>query len=1036
MKYLIALVFTLISFTAVHAQFGWNDMGNYKVTTDTTGQISQMKITADGKYLYTLTTLTEQKQKNLYLQKWDIDSGTIVFSRYLDPKLYTKVYGINLNCDAATYSLCVTLLSNPNEYRLIVKDNETDSVLVSVIDKSNDAKGFVQIDYDSVLKSFYFAGNSMYTNINGPIYLSYSAGSIRKKIIMGDSLKVQDIVFPNTNKFTHKLGTKVLAVISNYFRQESNKISLNSNRINYIGFQSDKVVNLLEYQMYDNNPFPLHQIALSPNGLFIAATDDKTITIWYIDSTLHSDKLCLISQYSNSITFSGNKYLIANSPNDSTIKTINGGMRKICGSLKLPVAKLINQMIAIPQSTYIIAGCSDGRLRLINALVDTLEASYSFVTDKKSIYQHDSISFCAIIPSFDSSMIEWNFGDSKTSSSFNPRHTFDSPGLYDITMKVTDKNGEHITTEQKLIEVTATPDPITLDFEADIKYGAAPLTVHFTNKSTGTILNYKWNFDDGSISSAKDTLHTFNQQQSYSITLTVNNGIKDTSLTKLHYINADDYPSYLLKTKKTKNINGNESFQNNIRETNTAVFEDMLRNNTGSVILKLVNYQTRNGFSQGFNFNQCGATTGIYSIESNGNLGKVLGETYVALRQSSDNMCVYGNGTVGLLNNNIISFLVDDYFGNYGYLIDRDKNRRSVLSLFKTRYYTVRALPNTIDCYSFRKDRGLSTDSSFLCFYTDTTKLLAKDNVKGYALPAIETGSGRFLSVVSPLTLDSIASKKIQLRWYNSSGVFVDSLTITRPTSDFIYDITRIPNNKYMMCGNTTIFLKDSKGNTTTTQNGLILIMDENGTVEFARQLPQWKKLKRITKMDDNTYAVTGTPTVAYPGFVAVKSNGTIVGDFRADINRANSNAYSGYDVTACQTCVDVSFGENMNTVFFTRNDGYNAELYVSNNPFLKEINVSVEEETPQELPIANSIILSPNPTDGLTTMQYYSTIPQRITVTVSSVLGEILFKEEVEVTVGKNDIPVDVRGFGSGVAFVSVSDNSSVLHGQLQILR
>ena len=178
---------------------------------------------------------------------------------------------------------------------------------------------------------------------------------------------------------------------------------------------------------------------------------------------------------------------------------------------------------------------------------------------------------------------------------------------------------------------------------------------------------------------------------------------------------------------------------------------------------------------------------------------------------------------------------------------------KSVVYPFYTMYSSVSPLNNTIDCYAFRKDSGLSTDSTFLCFYTDTTKLLSKDNVKGYALPAIETSGSRFLSIISPISIDSIFNRRLQLRWYDGSGTFLDSLFITRPTSDFVFDIAPLPNNKFMLSGNTTLYLKDSKGNSIRTAHGLIMIIDDKGTVEFSKQLPQWQTLKRITRMDEST---------------------------------------------------------------------------------------------------------------------------------------------------------------------------------------
>jgi len=512
-------------------------------------------------------------------------------------------------------------------------------------------------------------------------------------------------------------------------------------------------------------------------------------------------------------------------------------------------------------------------------------------------------------------------------------------------------------------------------------------------------------------------------QRIYTVTLTVNNGIKDTSLTKLHYIHTDTYPSFLLNTTLVKNFNGEEQNINLLKYKSINMFENIVRTDSGDNYLKMVAFETSKGFVSGTQIDMCNVNYEIYKIQDNGYIGT---NEYFHTPQSR---CFIRSGVVGILHNSLISFYMYDQIPRFSaYILNEDLNNTIVKYPYFGLYNRVRPLNNTIDCFAFRDVLDFSRNLTILCFYIDTTKLLTKDSIIGYALPAVETSNNTFLSVVSPLTFDSVESRKIQIRRYNSSGIFFDSTVIYRLTFDFIYDIIRIPNNRYMLCGTTNISSKEVYG--------LILIMDENGTVEYSKSVPQWKKLKRITRMDDNTYAITGTPYVGYPGFIAVKSDGKIVGDFRANFTRTTSNTPDNYDVTVCNDCVDVSFGKTMKTVFFTRNNGYDAELYISDNPYLKDINVSVKEEQQMELPQSNSLVLAPNPTDGITTMQYLSTTQQKITITISTVLGELYYNEEIEVAAGKNDIQLDMSRFGSGVAFIGVSDKTSVLHGQIHVFR
>ncbi|MBK9249227.1 MAG: PKD domain-containing protein [Ignavibacteria bacterium] len=800
MKYLILLL-SLLSFTALHAQNGWKDMGGYKETMETTGEVLQIKPTTDGKYLYVLCNLMDSTVKKTAIQKWDVDSGRIVFSRFINRVAYSAVR-VNLNCDAATYSMYAVAASGGTKY-LLVKQLDTDSLLLSRID--NDNMSVAQIDYDTVTHSFYIAYLNDYYQSNGPEFFTYSNGFISKKTVTQDGIVGVPIIAPNTVRFNHTLGTSIVAAV-NYYRYTSNKSfgSSNNNQINYIG-NWGKSMNLETYSISDNQD-NTNCLALSENGLTIAAssTEYRNFSTWYVDSALHPILLQTYPMYTNSLTFSSdNKYVLANSPSDSSIYTINVALRTICGRVQSPFIQKTTQIASIPTTNSILAICLDKKIRRMDAIKDSIQQTYSIEASKTSIYQHDTIAFCPVIPAFDNESIAWDFGDGSTSSSITPWHTYDSAGFFDVKLTISDSLGTHEVLLKKLIEVKPTPVPNTLDFDADITFGSAPLTVKFKNLSTGTIVSYKWDYGDGSSSTARDTTHTFSKQQFYTITLTINNGIKDTSLTKFHYVNADTYPSFSLKTKLLTSMMGSKTtFASEIHDR-SEVFENMVRTPSGKVFVNNISYEDDYGISyvSGMSYHWCNARASVYRIDSEGadvRFTKAPSTMWPILLSG----CDIGTGVLGSLNNNAISFFTRIYFPyNYTsatYILNANDDtsaiRLDTLPFF-TMDYNVRALSNNIDCYSFRDDRGHTSPMSYLCFYKDTKQLLKKDNIKGYALPAVETADGRFMSVVSPISNDTTINRRIQLRWYSSTGTFLDSAYITRPTSDFILDISPLTDN-------------------------------------------------------------------------------------------------------------------------------------------------------------------------------------------------------------------------------------------------
>lgn len=70
----------------------------------------------------------------------------------------------------------------------------------------------------------------------------------------------------------------------------------------------------------------------------------------------------------------------------------------------------------------------------------------------------------------------------------------------------------------------STSEPLIADFTASPTSGYAPLSVQFSNQSTGNITSYLWNFGDGNTSTQENPNHTYQNSGSYTVSLTVSNG--------------------------------------------------------------------------------------------------------------------------------------------------------------------------------------------------------------------------------------------------------------------------------------------------------------------------------------------------------------------------------------------------------------------------------------------------------------------------------------------------------------------------------
>jgi PKD repeat protein len=92
----------------------------------------------------------------------------------------------------------------------------------------------------------------------------------------------------------------------------------------------------------------------------------------------------------------------------------------------------------------------------------------------------------------------WTFGDGGTSTAQNPNYTYTAPGTYTVTLIASNAGGSSTNTQVNLI--TALVAPPVASFLANPTSGAAPLTVNFTDSSTGSITGWAWAFGDGNTS--------------------------------------------------------------------------------------------------------------------------------------------------------------------------------------------------------------------------------------------------------------------------------------------------------------------------------------------------------------------------------------------------------------------------------------------------------------------------------------------------------------------------------------------------------
>jgi len=127
----------------------------------------------------------------------------------------------------------------------------------------------------------------------------------------------------------------------------------------------------------------------------------------------------------------------------------------------------------------------------------------------------------------------WDFGDGGTSTAQNPAHTYTAPGTHTITLTATNEYGSDYELKSDYITVYG---PVTAAFTASPTSGTAPLTVQFTDTSTGGPTSWLWSFGDGGTSTAQNPQHTYTTEGAHTVTLTASHLYSSDTETKTDYI--------------------------------------------------------------------------------------------------------------------------------------------------------------------------------------------------------------------------------------------------------------------------------------------------------------------------------------------------------------------------------------------------------------------------------------------------------------------------------------------------------------------
>ncbi len=132
------------------------------------------------------------------------------------------------------------------------------------------------------------------------------------------------------------------------------------------------------------------------------------------------------------------------------------------------------------------------------------------------------------------SIWSWDFGDGAVSDKQNPIHTYLVPGLYTVTLTVSNDVGSHTAAKTDYI-VVSLPDAVAA-FEGGPVLGEAPLTVSFTDQSPENPIAWLWQFGDGASSTEQNPTHVYERPGAYTVRLRVTTAEGSGAIAKQRYV--------------------------------------------------------------------------------------------------------------------------------------------------------------------------------------------------------------------------------------------------------------------------------------------------------------------------------------------------------------------------------------------------------------------------------------------------------------------------------------------------------------------
>jgi len=115
----------------------------------------------------------------------------------------------------------------------------------------------------------------------------------------------------------------------------------------------------------------------------------------------------------------------------------------------------------------------------------------------------------------------WDFGDGTDSNSLDPVHIYSAPGVYTVSLTVTDNSGDTASEVKDSFITVGASASLEAEFTSLNRLGFDRTVVNFIDQSSGNITDWYWDFGDGQTGTEQNPVHVYTEPDTYTVTLTV-----------------------------------------------------------------------------------------------------------------------------------------------------------------------------------------------------------------------------------------------------------------------------------------------------------------------------------------------------------------------------------------------------------------------------------------------------------------------------------------------------------------------------------